>query len=281
MAAHSDLTQGDDDVTPASNGTLDRDVVRRAKAFDVLGVSIDAVTRSEAVDMVLSWCRKPTEPRYVTVTGMHGIMESHDSAEIMAAHAGADLTIPDGMSIVYVGRYARGMQGMERVTGPDFMAALLERDGGSLRHFLYGGAPGLAEQLAEVMRNRYGAQVTGLYVPPFRPLNREEEAELERAVTAARPDIVWVGLSTPKQELFMARYHEKLRPPVMVGVGAAFDFLAGTKSRAPTWMGDAGFEWLYRFASEPRRLWRRVLIQAPRFCIRLIADARERRGRSR
>jgi N-acetylglucosaminyldiphosphoundecaprenol N-acetyl-beta-D-mannosaminyltransferase len=140
------------------------------------------------------------------------------------------------------------------------------------RHYFYGGRPGVGDRLAEVLNERYGVRTVGTYSPPFRPLTEEEEAEVERRIRAAAPDILWVGLSTPKQERWMYEHRLRLGVPVMAGVGAAFDFIAGTAKQAPDWMRENGLEWLFRLAQEPRRLWRRYLVLGSRFACNVLLE---------
>jgi N-acetylglucosaminyldiphosphoundecaprenol N-acetyl-beta-D-mannosaminyltransferase len=143
------------------------------------------------------------------------------------------------------------------------MAAFCRETGKAYRHFFYGGTPGVAEKLAQVLHEKHGIIIAGTYTPPFRPLSEAEEEELTSRVRAASADVLWVGLSTPKQEKWMYEHHDKLKVPVMLGVGAAFDMNSGNLRRAPAWMRDRGLEWLYRLSCEPRRLWRRYLITIP------------------
>jgi N-acetylglucosaminyldiphosphoundecaprenol N-acetyl-beta-D-mannosaminyltransferase len=141
----------------------------------------------------------------------------------------------------------------------------------AVRHFLYGGAPGVAEQLRDALLKKFpAAQICGTWCPPFRPLTAAEEQELAAAVSAARPDIIWVGLSTPKQEQFMAQYLSRLDTTLMFGVGAAFDFLSGRVAQAPRWLQRSGLEWCYRLYTEPRRLWKRYLFSHPRFVLGIV-----------
>ena len=163
---------------------------------------------------------------------------------------------------------------MSRVYGPDLMLevmALSESKG--YRHFFYGGANGTATVLREQLLKRFPKlQVVGVYEPPFRPLNDAEQQELESQVDSARPDMMWIGLSTPKQEKFMAEYLPRLNTTLMVGVGAAFDFHAGKVRQAPRWMQRAGLEWFFRLCSEPRRLWKRYLKNNPLFILRILGQ---------
>jgi len=184
-----------------------------------------------------------------------------------------DLNFADGHYVAMVGRW-RGQKDLtERVYGPDLMKRTMDlgRERG-LRHYLYGAKPKTVQRLAEVLRERYpGVQIVGVESPPFRPLTEKEEAELAARVAEARPDILWVGTGTPRQDEFVARYTSMLRCTV-VPVGAAFDFHSGNKKAAPRWIQRAGFEWLFRFAQEPRRLWRRYLIGIPVFIFGVVTD---------
>lgn len=180
------------------------------------------------------------------------------------------LTTPDGMPTVWVGRL-RGFSRMKRVFGPDLMLetcrASVEK---GYTHFLYGGADGVAGQLKDFLLCRFpGLRITGTYTPPFRPLNEAEKESLRAQVSAVKPDFFWVGLSTPKQERFMAEYLARLDTRVMVGVGAAFDVHTGRIQDAPRWMKSAGLQWLHRLGQEPRRLWKRYLFNNPRFVLKM------------
>ena len=193
-------------------------------------------------------------------------MEAQTSDEFRNILNQSFLTTPDGMPTVWLGGI-HGHREMSRVYGPDYMLGLCERSvTPGYRHFLYGGKPGVAEELAAELRRRYpGIQIVGMYSPPFRPLNEAEELNLKAELEALNVDILWCGLSTPKQERFMARYCQVLPVKLMVGVGAAFDLLSGNLDEAPDWMKKAGLQWLFRLVKEPRRLWRRYLINNPRF----------------
>ena len=233
--------------------------------FKVLGVRIDAVQVQDATGQMGRWIQERNGSHFIAVTGMHGVMEAQDDPHFKEILNSADLVVPDGISMVWLGRYRHGFPLKRRATGSDIMEEFCRQTGNQYRHFLYGGTPAASEALARVLREKHGVQVVGAYVPPFRPLSPEEDTEVRAAINQAQPDILWVGLSTPKQERWMFDHRAALGVPVMLGVGAAFDFISGAKRRAPRWMGEHGLEWLYRFVAEPRRLWRRVLVQAPRF----------------
>lgn len=233
--------------------------------MNVLGVGLSAINLDSAL-AVLGRAIESKSKGYVCVTGVHGVMEAQADAALRGILNGAFLNTPDGMPMVWVGRW-RGFRDMKRVYGPDLMNLVCDwsRQNG-VTHFFYGGAEGVAQDLKARLEKKFpGLKVAGTYTPPFRPLNADEEAELIRAVAALKPDIIWVGLSTPKQEKFMAQYWRRLDATLMFGVGAAFDFHAGRVRQAPRWMQRSGLEWLFRLCSEPGRLWKRYLKNNPLF----------------
>jgi N-acetylglucosaminyldiphosphoundecaprenol N-acetyl-beta-D-mannosaminyltransferase len=249
-------------------------------SFHILGVRVDAVQMADAIPLLSSWIDDPRDlPRFVAVTGMHGVAESQQNPVFREILNAADLVVPDGMPLIWVGRiYGHSLR--RRVCGSELMEAFCEETGSLYRHFFFGGNSGVAEKLALVLQQKYGITVAGTYTPPFRPLTDAEDDELACLVERTRPDIFWVGLSTPKQEKWMFEYRNKLNVPVLLGVGAAFDMNSGGVRRAPQWMQDNGLEWFFRLLSEPRRLWRRYLITIPRavwsVCIELLNFARLR-----
>jgi N-acetylglucosaminyldiphosphoundecaprenol N-acetyl-beta-D-mannosaminyltransferase len=247
---------------------------------NVLGVRVSAIDLPGAVRTIAGWITARASS-YVCVSGVHGVMESQDDSTLLAIHNRAGLVAPDGMPLVWLGRLD-GYRHMQRVYGPDLLlACCAESERRGWRHFFYGGGDGVADLLSQRMRQRFPAlQVVGTYTPPFRPLTELEEADVVHRIREARADIVWVGLSTPKQERWMAAHVGRVDAPVLIGVGAAFDFHAGLKRQAPLWMQRSGMEWLFRLASEPTRLWRRYLTNNPRFVWR-IALQQARRTASR
>jgi len=240
-------------------------------SFNVLGVCVSAVDMAAALAAIEGWISE-REQHYVCVTGVHGVMESRRDDRLRAIHNAAGMVTPDGMPLVWCGRLS-GHGQIRRVYGPDLMLAccgLTARH----RHFLYGGAPGVAERLADRLRQRFPSLViAGTYTPPFRALTLAEDEVAVTQINASAADIVWVGLSTPKQERWMAAHMGRVDAPVMIGVGAAFDFLSGIKRQAPRWMQRTGLEWLFRLAAEPRRLWRRYLRNNPLFLWYLFRQA--------
>jgi N-acetylglucosaminyldiphosphoundecaprenol N-acetyl-beta-D-mannosaminyltransferase len=239
---------------------------------NVLGVGVNAINLAQATRLILE-AVKQNRREYVAVTGVHGVSEAQSDPEFRRILNEAFLNTPDGMPMSWVGRL-QGVQDMDRVYGPDLVLSVCAAtQDGSIRHFFYGGAPGVADELSSVLSKRFpGITVCGTYTPPFRPLNFDEENELLACLQEAKPHICWIGLSTPKQERFMAAYLEKLPTTVMVGVGAAFDIHSGRVRQAPLWMRRNGLEWLFRLIQEPKRLWRRYLLNNPLFLIRILAQ---------
>ena len=238
-------------------------------------------------DGVLDWIDAAVAARsreYICVAATHTVVACGEDPELRDAVLGASMTVPDGQPLVWalkaLGR-GDGLHG--RVYGPELMARACER--GALtgtRMFLYGGKnQGALVQLTANLRSRYpGVQIVGGYVPPFRPLTADEEAHVAAEIERCGADVVWVGIGVPKQEKWMAQMRPALAAPVLVGVGAAFDFHAGLVPQAPGWIQTAGLEWAYRLAREPRRLWRRYLHYNPRFVLGFVREyVAQRRGR--
>ena len=255
----------------ASASLLQTDPPRRR--FPVLGVPVDLIQIPGVVAQIEKWICERDGCRSIAVTGIHGVTEAqHDPAYKMILSI-ADLVVPDGMPLVWLARL-NGHKLKRRVYGPELMLAFLEstKEKG-YRHFLYGGAPGVPERLAEVLRERFpGTVIAGIYSPPFRDLTPEEDAQIVSRINDANPDIVWVGLGAPKQERWMHRHRDLLRAAVTIGVGAAFNINARITKQAPRWMREHGLEWLFRLLQEPRRLWRRYLVQGSQFVIYLVLD---------
>ena len=232
---------------------------------NVLGIGVSALDMNQALQLSERLIQDHGKG-YICVTGVHGVMESQRNQALRDILNHAYLCLPDGMPTVWVG-HLQGHQKMGRVYGPDFMlhlCRLAARHG--WRHFLYGGKPGVAEKLRDRLEVLIPAiDIVGTYTPPFRPLTPAEEDELVTQINRSRPDIVWVGISTPKQERFMSEIIGRLETTLMVGVGAAFDIHAGLLSDTPQWIKDMGLQWLDRLCKEPRRLWRRYLTNNPRF----------------
>jgi N-acetylglucosaminyldiphosphoundecaprenol N-acetyl-beta-D-mannosaminyltransferase len=250
----------------SSAGTLRHDRV------DILGVGVSSINLDDAVATIEGWIDERSR-NYVCITGVHGVMESRRDPRLRRIHNEAGIVTPDGMPLVWFSRLV-GRRRTDRVYGPDLMRKMTSISScRGYRQFYYGGAEGVADKLKRVLVHAHPElEVVGTLCPPYRDLTFAEDQAVVDAINAARPHIVWVGLSTPKQEFWMARHLGRIEAPVMVGVGAAFDFLAGTKRQAPTWMQRSGLEWLFRLCSEPRRLWRRYAYIVPGFTILAVGE---------
>jgi len=239
---------------------------------NVLGVGVHALNLPSAVAALGSAIATRTKG-YVCVTGVHGVSEAQENPSFRAILNHAYLNTPDGMPMVWIGRWF-GFGEMKRVYGPDLLLEVCEAsESMGWRHFFYGGGPGTADALAATLLEKFPKlQVVGTHTPPFRPLTASELEALQAQVAAARPDIFWVGLSTPKQERFMNQYVAKLDTRLMLGVGAAFDIHTGRIKDAPYWMKFAGVQWMHRIYQDPSRLWRRYVVNNPRFVYHLMRE---------
>ena len=235
--------------------------------MNVLGVGIHAVNMERSVEFIRDCVGQRTKA-YVCVTGVHGVMEAQRDPHFRAVLNSASLVVPDGMPMVWAGRLQRKAT-MGRVYGPDLMLQVCRALAPlKARHYLYGGRPGVVQELKAALENKAGAQVVGMFTPPFRRLTAEEEKALADDIRGCAPDVLWVGLSTPKQERFMSEFIHRLDATVMLGVGAAFDLHTGRMQDAPQWMKRSGLQWLHRLKQDPKRLWRRYLRNNPEFVLR-------------
>jgi N-acetylglucosaminyldiphosphoundecaprenol N-acetyl-beta-D-mannosaminyltransferase len=236
------------------------------ECFSVLGIAFNAMQIPDVIFQMRQWIARRAACRCIAVTGMHGITEAMHKTEFRQALADAHLVVADGMPVVWIGRF-RGHNLPRRVYGPELMIRFCEETApAGYRHYLLGGAPGVPEQLGRSLEKSCpGISIVGTHSPPFRRITPEEDAEIIESINRAAPDVLWVGLGTPKQEIWMHQHRDKLRVPVMVGVGAAFDFLSYRKRQAPEWMRERGLEWFFRLLQEPVRLWRRYLVGGSEF----------------
>jgi N-acetylglucosaminyldiphosphoundecaprenol N-acetyl-beta-D-mannosaminyltransferase len=236
---------------------------------NVLGVGISVLDQDRAREFLFDAVRNGKRG-YVTITNVHSVSEAQRDPELRRILNNALLATPDGVPLVWMGRL-QGHRSIRRVYGPDLVLNLCDHSRSSgFSHFFFGGKPGVAEELANVLQARFpGLRVAGTFSPPFGPLNREKRDALAKKVGETRPDFFWVGIGMPKQEKFMADYISILtEAKIFIGVGAAFDFFTGRVRQAPRWMMRIGLEWLFRLFQEPTRLWRRYLIYNPLFIIR-------------
>ena len=234
----------------------------------VLGIPLSVTNYEETLD----WIDAMVAARgrgYVCVSAVHTVVDARDDPELRAAVLGADLVVPDGQPLVWA-LNALGHDLGSRVYGPDLMwKACARAAAAGTRFFLYGGRdPAALGQLVDSLKAAHpGLTIAGTHCPPFRPLTPAEEEAVASEIDASGADVVWVGIGVPKQEKWMARMRPRLAAPVLVGVGAAFDFHAGLIPQAPAWMQSRGLEWLFRVSREPRRLWRRYARTNPRFVL--------------
>ena len=238
---------------------------------NLLGIRISAVNLPQAVETIGRWIARQ-EKEYVCVVPAHSIMDAYRQVELRPVFNNAGMCTPDGMGVVWSLKLA-GFRNVSRVYGPDLMQAVsADSVAKGWSHFYYGGTPDVLSRLIESMQARFpGLRIAGTYRPPFRALTPEEDALVVAQINASGADIVWVGIGSPRQERWMAEHRSVLKAPVLIGVGAAFDFHSGAKPQAPRWIQRSGLEWIYRFFHEPRRLWRRY-IQYPWFVLLVIAQ---------
>ncbi len=242
--------------------------------YDLFGVRVHAVQIPEVIAQMEEWIALRDKCHFIAVTDMHSVMEAQHDPQFADILNSADLVVPDGFPIMWLGR-RKGFPLQRRVYGPELMMLFCaESAAKGCRHFFYGGAPGVAEDLANRFAEQFpGLIVAGTFCPPFRSLSQAEDDEVLSIINSSGADIVWVGLGAPKQERWMFEHRELLRAPVLVGVGAAFDFYTGRVAQAPVWMRENGLEWLSRLSKEPRRLWRRYLIHGSEFVVLVLLEA--------
>jgi N-acetylglucosaminyldiphosphoundecaprenol N-acetyl-beta-D-mannosaminyltransferase len=242
--------------------------------FNILGLKISVLNMLSAIDVIDAWLTENTTGRYICLTNTHGVVESLYNVTIRDAFLKASSCLPDGMPLAWIGR-SRGHRHMDRVYGPDLMLEMLKLSAEKgYTNYLCGGHEGVAEKLSDVLKARFPSlKMVGTSCPPFRAMNSEEESALIDEMNANAPDMIWVCLGAPKQELFMAKYASRLNTKVMIGVGAAFEIHVGSLKQAPSWMQNCGMEWLFRLCVEPRRLWRRYFKNNPLFLFHIFLES--------
>jgi N-acetylglucosaminyldiphosphoundecaprenol N-acetyl-beta-D-mannosaminyltransferase len=236
------------------------DVEKRSQNFSILNVKISAIDMNDACSAVEDAVLR-RQKKYICVCPVSTIMECTRNKKALTSVNSADLATPDGMPTVWIAK-ARGYRNVKRVYGPELMLEICgvsQKKG--YRNYFYGSSPDVLEKLKKRLCERYpGLVVSGAYSPPFGQVTKEEDDKIIENINKNNPDIIWVGLGSPKQDIWMHEHRDRINAPVMAGVGAAFDFLAGVKPQAPRWIRNNGFEWLFRLITEPNRLWRRYLI---------------------
>ena len=241
--------------------------------FNVLGVRINSVQIPDVISRFETWIAEKHDSRFIAVCNVHMVMEAQDNHSFLELLNSSALTVPDGKPLTWLGRY-RGFDLKRRVYGPDlfqdFLAATSAR---GYRHFFYGGHPEVLEKMVKIILQRLPqTKIAGHYSPPFRALTEQEDADVVAMINNSGAEILWIGLGCPKQEIWMYEHRERLNVPVMVGVGQAFNIVAGNLKQAPSWMREHGLEWLFRLLLEPRRLWRRYLVLNTRFVFRIALE---------
>jgi N-acetylglucosaminyldiphosphoundecaprenol N-acetyl-beta-D-mannosaminyltransferase len=233
---------------------------KKINKFNILKVSISVINMKDACSFVEDAVLK-RQKKYVCVCPVSTIMECRKNEKVLRSVNSADLVTPDGMPVVWLGKIY-GHKNIRRVYGPELMDAVCSvsvKNG--FKNYLYGSTQGVLNKLKEQLVKKYpGLIISGMFSPPFCQLSNDEDNDIVKEINNNAPDIIWVGLGSPKQDLWMYEHRDRISASVMIGVGAAFDFLAGTKPQAPRWIRDNGFEWLFRLVIEPKRLWRRYLV---------------------
>ena len=244
------------------------------RAVHVRGVPVATLSCEELSAAVRAWILSGARA-YVSCASVHLIEIGHAAPAVREALCAADLVLADGAPVAWAARWLGG-DAVNRVTGSDVFELLSSEPGSFYRHFFYGSTPAVLDRLVANVGTEFPeAVIVGAYSPPFIDDVEADAAGLDM-INAARPDIVWVGLGAPKQDLWMHANRAKLDAAVLIGVGAVFDFVAGTRRRAPIWMRRRGVEWLFRLAVEPRRLWRRYLVTNTTFVFGVVGELASR-----
>jgi N-acetylglucosaminyldiphosphoundecaprenol N-acetyl-beta-D-mannosaminyltransferase len=235
-------------------------------SYDLVGIKISAVQFPQILSQIQSWIDSQSKGHYVIVANTHVLMESRGNCDLRKAIVNASMVIPDGMPLVVVGRM-RGFSLPQRAYGPELLIAALAASGEKgWRHAFYGSTPKILADMKKKINEQWPqVEIVGMFSPPFRKLSNQEDQEMVARINSSKPDILWVGLGCPKQECWIEEHSDQIEVSVMLGVGQAFDILAGAKSWAPKWMRVSGLEWLFRFFQEPSRLWKRYVIYGPQF----------------
>lgn len=239
--------------------------MRKIKSFYILGVRIDAINFVDFFDFINNAILK-NRKTYIVLTGAHGVIEMQKDKDLLRINNNAGLVTPDGMPEVWLGKL-KGYKNIQKICASNIMENVFAKSVEcQYRHFLYGGDKGVAEKLKMTLQKKYpGIKIVGTYFPPFRPLTKSEEKLITKKINDSGANIVWCGLGCPKQEKWMAYFRPLLSAPILIGVGAGFDFLSGRKPLAPKVVQYSGLEWLYRLLQEPKRLWKRYSLVVPKF----------------
>ena len=227
------------------------------QTIELLGVKVSRINLSLAIKTICQWV-KDKQKAYVCIAPVATLVDAKRNADYRRVINGAHMVTPDGMPVVWLARI-KGCPEVSRTYGPDLMRFLCAQEG--IRHFFYGANEHVLQQLTHRLRiAQPKIQIAGTYAPGYTQDMRPEDPKVIQTINDSAADILWVALGSPKQDFWMAKHRAGLQVPVLIGVGAAFDFLAGTKPQAPRWMQRLGLEWLFRLVCEPKRLWRRYLL---------------------
>lgn len=246
--------------------TMDSYQEIKDKIISICGVKINIIQIPEVVQIMEDWIIQKRSGNYIVVSNFYDVMMSKNNSEVKKAVNNSSLSVPDGISLLLIARIYNH-QLRKRVYGPDLMLEFLKiANCKGYSNFFYGSTKEALDLLIKNLKIKFpNLNIIRAYSPPFRKLTPDEDREIVDMINKTSPDVLWVSLGCPKQQLWMYAHKDKLNVPVMVGVGAAFDFLSGTKPQAPKWIRDNGFEWLFRLVTEPKRLWRRYLINGSQF----------------
>jgi N-acetylglucosaminyldiphosphoundecaprenol N-acetyl-beta-D-mannosaminyltransferase len=239
------------------------------RVLRILGSRVHMIDIPALIAIIDDWISKKTrtqECRQIVVTGFHGLWVAHQRADVKAVLNSAEIWVPDGIAPAWIARL-KGMKSAVRTPGADIMKAYFElADQKGFRSYFYGDTDHTLAELKKNLEKKYPGHIfAGAYSPPFRKLTPKEDGEIIKMINAAKPDVLWIGLGLPKQDIWIQERKDRLKVPIAIGVGAAFSFHAGTVKRVPEWIGNIGLEWLWRLLKEPRKLWRRALIDGPQF----------------
>jgi len=253
---------------------MNESVLAGISSIKVLGTRVDAVQILDITKHMDGWINQDKKHNYIVVANLNTIITGKRNTYFQEAVNNSSLVIPDGFPLLIMGRLA-GYPLKKRAYGPDLMLSFLkETEEKQYAHFFYGATEETLSKLISNLKTQFPKiKIAGFFAPPFRPLTQEEDKNIIEMINDSSPAVLWVGIGCPKQEKWMYEHREKLNAPVMLGVGAAFDFLAGTKPQAPAWMRDNGFEWVFRLVTEPRRLWRRYIVDGSLFLWFLCVEA--------
>lgn len=240
--------------------------------IDIVGSNINVVTMQDVLEGIEELIKSGSSS-YICVSNVHTVVTGRRDPKFRAVTNNATMAVPDGMPLSWVGRH-RGYKNMEKCSGPDIMSELFKiSEVKGYTNYFYGGTQDTLDLLGKKLKQKYpNLKIVGMYAPPFRELSEKEDTGIIEHINKIDPDIIWVGLGAPKQEFWMANHVDKIKSSVILGVGAAFNFHAGTVKRAPIWMQKHGLEWLYRLCSEPKRLWKRYLVTNFLFVAYLVID---------